>query len=345
MTATIGFLNLALVAFSAVFPAAVFAQAEPASGYEAAVDQAEKLFANGDSDGVIRLLAPWVEKSPERSSGQHGLGLAYYQKQDFGGAIRHLSIAIRLEKEGSASWKQTVEILAMAYHFSNRAQDAQPLLEKAITWSEGNANLLYTLAMTHIYTRNRDGARQTFAKLFGTSPDSPQAYLLTADLMIQEKAIGDAEALIREAQKKRPDVPDADYKLGVLSLTKGDPAEAVKYLNKELAGNPGNSLAWHYLGDAYIRLAKWDQAIDPLQRSIWLNQQSARSYILLANVYLQQGRPFVAENALKRAIDIDPQNYEAHFQLARIYHKTGRPELARQEMAAAERLRSSSQSK
>ena len=110
---------------------------------------------------------------------------------------------------------------------------------------------------------------------------------------------------------------------------------------KELETNPGHSNAWHYLGDAYVRLGKLDEAVVPLQRAIWLNLQSTRSYLLLANVYAQQERHFVAENTLKRVIDMEPRNYEAHFQLARIYHKTNRPELAKKEMSIANELRAS----
>lgn len=321
------------------------AQAIDTSAYQNDLNEAEKLFTQGDLDGAIRKLTPWIEKNAALREAQHGIGLAYYQKQDFAGAIRHLTAAIKLETENSAAWKQTVEILAMAYYFSNRAQDARPLLERALTWSAGNANLLYSLAMTYLYTHDRDNCRRAFARLFQVPPESPQAFVLAADLMIQENYAADGEALILQAQKKRPDLPEANYKLGVIALNKGAFPAAIEYLEKELATNPGHAMAWHYLGDAYIRLGKFEQAIDPLQRSIWLNLQATRSYILLANVYAQQERYFVAENALKRALDMAPQNYEAHFQLARIYHKTNRPELAKQEMAIAESLRTSNNQK
>ncbi len=88
-------------------------------------------------------------------------------------------------------------------------------------------------------------------------------------------------------------------------------------------------------------MGKLDDAVVPLQRAIWLNLESTKSYLLLATVYAQQDRHFVAENTLKRVIDMDPRNYEAHFQLARIYHKTNRAELARKEMAIANELRTS----
>jgi len=311
------------------------------SEYEQALKQAEYLFTKGDQDGVIRLLTPWVEKDPSLAEAQHGLGLAYYQKPDFPNAIRHLSMAFRLERENSPAWRQTVETLAMAYYFSNRAKDALPLLQMASAWTKDNANFAYTIAMVYLATHDLDNAQRSFAQLFDLEAGSPQAYLLAADFMSQEKYVDDAEAMILEALKKKPDLPLVSYKLGLIALTRGKYEDAASYMLKELGTNPGHANAWHYLGDAYVRLGKIQEAVEPLQRAIWLNLQSTRTYILLANVYAQQERYFVAENTLKRAIDMEPKNYDAHFQLARIYHKTNRPELAKKQMAIAKELQPS----
>lgn len=317
------------------------AQQPPASEYAGVLTQAEKLFAAGDRDGVIRLLGPWAAKDPKLAEVQHGLGIAYYQKPDFPNAIRHLSMAFRLEPENTPAWRQTVEILAMAYYFSNRAKDALPLLEMAAAWTVDNTNFRYTLAMAYLATHDRDNARRTFAGIFGLAPESPAGYVLAADLMSQEKYVDDSEAMILAALKLQPGLPLVNYKLGLIALTRGRAEETAKHMLKELETNPGHSNAWHYLGDAYVRIGKLDDAVVALQRAIWLNLQSARSYLLLASVYTQQERYFVAENTLKRVIDMDPRMYEAHFQLARIYHKTGRPELARKEMSVANELKAS----
>jgi len=329
------------IGFVALLSASALGQSPVDSEYAQVLSQAEKLFSNGNQDDVIRLLTPWVQKNPKLAEAQHGLGLAYYQKPDFPNAIRHLSMAFQLEAENTPVWRQTVEILAMAYYFSNRAKDALPLLEMATAWTKDNTNVSYTLAMAYLATHDRDSARRLFARMFGMQPDSPQAYILAADLMSQEKYVDDSEAMILEALKKKPDLPLVSYKLGLIALTRGNFEDAARHMLKELETNPGHSNAWHYLGDAYIRIGKIDEAAEALQRAIWLNLQSTKSYILLANVYSQQERYFVAENTLKRAIDMEPRNYEAHFQLARIYHKTNRPELAKKEMALANQLRSS----
>jgi len=315
----------------------LFGQAPVPGDYAQALDEAERLFEKGDMDGVIARLGPWIEKHGGREA-YHGLGLAYNQKKDFPSAIRHLSAAMKLEPENSAVWRQTVEILGMAYYFNNRPQDALSLLAKAIEWNPGGSDLRYTLAMCYVNVSDRDRARRNFAALFGIPPDSPQAFLLAADLALQEKHGGDAEIQILEAMQQRPDLPELHYRLALVALERGDYQKAVELLQKELAGNPLHPMAWYWLGSAYVQSGKLDEAVGPLQRSIWLNLRSVPSYVLLANVCLQQGKFPAAENALQRALEMDPQNYEAHFLLARVYYKTNRMQEAKSHMATAERL-------
>jgi tetratricopeptide (TPR) repeat protein len=179
------------------------------------------------------------------------------------------------------------------------------------------------------------------AQLFDIPPDSPEALVLTSDFLVREKFTAEAEKLLLGALKKRPDLPDINYRLALIALTNGAQPEALLYLKKQVAAHPAHPMAWHYLGYIYTRQGKLDEAIRCLQRSIWLNLRSTESYILIAEAYTQQGKHVEAEQALQRALELAPQNYEAHFLLARIYHKTNRPELAKREMAIADKLRAS----
>jgi tetratricopeptide (TPR) repeat protein len=331
---------LLLCLFVSLFiPRATPGQETAVAGYSRALDSSEKLLAAGDLDAVINLLTPWTEKGARCTEARHTLGLAYYQKKDFANSIKHLSLAVKQETPGSASWKQTVEILAFSYHFSNRPRDALPLLETAAKWNAGKTDLLYTLAMTFLHTGDPENARKTFSGLFGVAPENAQAYLLTADLMLQERLGNDAEALLRSLQEKYSNLPGVEFRLGLVRMMKGDYIQAAQLFQKELAVAPANVSAWQLLGEGFLRAGKLQEALDALQRSVWLDNRAARSYLLMGNVYLQQGRMLVAENTLKRAIELDPLSHEAYFLLGRLYHKTNRSELAAEAMASAEKLR------
>src|SRR5262249_22117965 len=159
----------------------------------------------------------------------------------------------------------------MAYYFSNRSPEALPLLEKVVTWNFGDTYFLYALAMAQVYARQWDAARRSFAKLFDLPPERPEALALTADFLFREKVTAEAEKLILEAQKKRPDLPNLHYRLALIALSNGALEDAVKHLEQELARDPAHPMAWYYLGYAYNRQGKLDQAVRSLQRSIWLN--------------------------------------------------------------------------
>jgi predicted Zn-dependent protease len=227
----------------------------------------------------------------------------------------------------------------MAYYFSRRWTEAAPLLEKACAWSLGGSTLFYTLGMSHLYSHERDQARQAFAKLFAVPADSPRALMLSADLMYQEEYANDAEALYQEIRKKWPDFPELEYNLGLIALTKRDFPSVVEHMRAELARNPVHPMAWHYLGDALFKQGKLDEAAETLQRAAWLNSRSAKSFVTLAQVYTEQNNFAMAESSLKHALTLEPQDYQANFLLARLYFKTNRPDLAKQQMAIAERLR------
>ena len=327
-----------------LLPFACLAQTPGPAERDKAVMSGKEAYAKNDLDKVIRVLSPLVEADPQDAEAQHLLGIAYYQRRNLAEAIQHLSIALKLETENSAPWKQTVETLAMAYYFSNRLPDALPLLEKAAASNSGDPYFLYALAMAYAYSKDVDSARRTFARLFDVPADAPQAYLLASHFLTREKFVPEAEKLILEAQKKRPDLPDINFRLAIIALTNGNLVEALKHLEKEVAINPLHPMAWHYIGDVYIRQGRLDEATKSLQRAIWLNLRATESYILIANAYMQQNKYFEAEEALKRAIGLAPQSYEAHFQLARLYQKTNRLELAKQEISVANKLRAQNES-
>jgi len=135
--------------------AAGWAQTPSRPEFTATLNEAGKMFAAGDFSGVISKLSPWTEEYPNLAEARHGLGLAYYQQQNFADTVRHITVAPQHEEKDSAVWHQTVENPRVPYYFTSRWPDAA-LLEQASAWSPGNATLLYTLDMSYVYRNDRD---------------------------------------------------------------------------------------------------------------------------------------------------------------------------------------------
>jgi tetratricopeptide (TPR) repeat protein len=299
--------------------------------------QADQLLSKGDFAAVIETLKPWPEKLPNRPEAYHFLGLAYYRLRDFPAAIRHLSAALDLESPNSDARKQTIEILGAAYYFTNQWRQAVPLLEQAVG-PAANSDLLYSLAISYLFTGNSDGARRAFAGVFGIDPDSPQSYVLAVDLMRKERLQAEAENLLQDAHGKWPDFRGLASRLAAVATSKGDHARAATLLREEVKNNPSQPASWHALGEALLSLGQPADAAESLKRAIWLDPRATASYILLAKLYMDAGSYEVAEDTLHQALKTAPQSYEANFLLGRLYHKTARPELARKQLAIAEQI-------
>ncbi len=330
-------LRLALVAACAA--GTVCAQTADLAGYADAVRAADALLARGDYGGVVQRLEPWAERLPGRPEARHFLGLALYRLRDFAAAADHLSACLALERAESAAWRQTVEILGPARYFAGQFREAAPLLEQAAAWRPDDSDLLYSLAMTRLQLGQRDRARIAFAKIFGVDPAAAEAFALAAGLALRENRPADAEALLRAAVERRPDLHGAAYELGVLAFRGGDYGRSAALLRSELSRNPGHALAWHALGETLAALGQPAAAVEALKRAVWLDKRLARSLLLLAKIHLGQGGLELAEASVQRALEIEPRSYEAHFLQSRIHYKAGRPDRAKRQLAIAEEIR------
>ncbi len=309
--------------------------------YAGDVRAADALLTEGDFQGVIATLESWPRRLPDRPEAQHFLGLAHYRLEQFEPAIRHLSNAMALEQPDSAAWRQTVEVLGAAFYFGSRWREAEPLLKKATGWRPEDSELLYTLGMTYVHLGQPEPARHALSSVFRVDPDSPQAFALTAELMLQGNRTKDAAALLSAALKVQPDLTGAASGLAAIAVRQGRYDRALELLEGELGRNPKDAAAWHSLGEALSGLGKQSEAVEALKRAVWLDTRAAETYILLAKIYIGLNQLSLAEGTLARAVEVHPRSYEAHFLQSRIYYKTGRTDLARRKLAIAERVRNS----
>jgi predicted Zn-dependent protease len=155
--------------------------------------------------------------------------------------------------------------------------------------------------------------------------------MLAAEMMYQEELADDAELLYQEVWKKWPQTPDVQFKLGLIALTRRN-YRGGEHIKAEFAPDPAHPLGGQFLGEALDKAGKPNDAVDALQRAIWLNGRSTKLFVLLAQVHTEQGQLAIDENSPMHALAIEPQNYEVNFLLAKLYFKTNLPNLAKQRM-------------
>ncbi len=297
---------------------------------------ARKLMQQGKVDEAIAGLQSIETRDPATKGLALELGTAYYKKSDFPKAIDYLKKAT---SEDPAN-QEAVQLLGMSYYAGGHPADAIPLLEKVQGWvSRANVDGYYILGTCYIQTRNYDGARKSFGKMFDVPEDSAAAYLFTARMLLRQEYDPIAEEYALKAASIDPKLPLVHFLLGELYLYKSRLPESIAEFQKELAIDPANAATYYKLADAYSRVQKFDDAQRLLQRSIRLDATSSGPFILMGKVLEKKGDYDLAVLALKHAVTMEPTNPSTHHLLGQAYRDMGKKEEAEAELKKAEELR------
>ena len=302
--------------------------------------EARRLIDVGEARAAVAKLRALPEPAEPAAQARHAhlLGVAYFHADDPAHAIDTLAAVVDRLPPQSLEHREAQQILGLAAFALGRYAEAIPRLESTRVWAPGNLELAYALGQAYIHTRRPDEARRVIGPAYGVAADSAAAHLLTAQAMVRLEMSEHAVAELEQALAKDPRIPHANYLLGQIALFRGRVPDAIALTQRELSTNPGHSMAWSQLGDAYARESKWDEAIAALQKSIWLNPYYSAPYVLLGRAYLKKAHPARAEAMLRRAVQYDPNNRAAHYLLAQLLQQTGRTEEAAREFEIAEKL-------
>ncbi|MCP9296747.1 MAG: tetratricopeptide repeat protein [Planktothrix agardhii LY1] len=90
----------------------------------------------------------------------------------------------------------------------------------------------------------------------------------------------------------------------------------------ELDGKNGD--ACRYLGDALVKLGRWDEAIDAYERSLKVNPDDFMCYVGLGDAWLGKGMVEKAITSYQKAIELNPDLVEVYDKLGDSLAKVGR---------------------
>ncbi len=227
----------------------------------------------------------------------------------------------------------------VALYRLGKPAEAITLLERGAGRSEGTTvDPLYVLALCYADTQRWDDARRAWARQYGFGPDSAQAYLLAARLLLRREHLQPARDFGAKALQLDPQIPLAHLLLGEAALAVSDLSSAEKEFETERARNPLEPGVYDRLGDVYTRRGDYPKARQTLEQAVLLEPNATGPYILLGKVLLKQGDAAGAAGYLERARHLDPANSLTRTLLAQTYRVEGRQEEAAAETAAAERL-------
>jgi tetratricopeptide (TPR) repeat protein len=320
-----------LLSFTLIVCAPAFSQSSDAPS----LDRASELIHQGQYDDALSMLTALSGRQPAIPGITRQMGLAYYRKNDFRNAAESFKKAL----EENPNDNEATQLLGLSFYLAGRPAEAIAPLEKVQSWfPSANVDASYILGMCYLQTKNYAHARESFAKMFGVSPESASAYLFTARMLFRNDFGPVAEEHAQKAIALDPKLPLAHQLLGELYTYQSKIPEAIAQFESELKINPGNAQVYYKLADAYSRIQKFEDAERLLQRSIWLDSTSTGPYILLGKVLGKKGEYALAARALERSIAMDPNNPVPHHLLGQTYRELGRKEEAERELALSEKL-------
>jgi len=301
--------------------------------------QAQKLLEEAKPDEAIKLLRGANNAASSEPEIAYLLGVAYNLKRDYVHAVEQLSAAVKRIPQNDAKYRNAVQILGLSHYVLGHPADAIPYLEETSRFIPDSAEIAYALGSCYIQTRNRDKAREVFARMFKVPSSSAAAYLINAQMMMRQRFEVLAEPELQKALELDPKLPQVNFLLAEIAIYNAQIERGIALLQKEVEINPTFAMAFYWLGEAYTRKLAWDEAVGPLQKSIWLNPYFSGPYIVLGKVYLKKGDLQNAEAMLRRATQMDPNNFSAHHLLAQVLQRANRAEEAKREFEIAEKLR------
>jgi len=253
-------------------------------------------------------------------------GIQSYREHRYADAVAQFTEALKTEAPGSAEYQESVLMMGESLYLEKKFAEAVPWFQKAAAGGKRALTAEFMLGSACLEAHQDDQALQAFSSLFQVKPDSAAAHSLTAEMMLREQQLPDAEREVRRALELDPHLPQAHYMLGLLALAHGDAARAAAEFQSEIQINPGFPMTFYRLAEAQAKLGDWDDAISSLERAIWLNPNQVGPYLLLGEAYLNRGSLSDAEGALRQVLAMDPGNARARDLLARTLQRAGQPQ-------------------
>jgi tetratricopeptide (TPR) repeat protein len=162
-----------------------------------------------------------------------------------------------------------------------------------------------------------------------------------AESQIQLSKLREAEKNLREALRLKPDLPMANYDLGVMFEARGDTARAADAYEAELKVSPRTYQAHFNLGKILSQAGRINDAVKHFRGAVEDNPSFAAGYLYLAKALLDTGELRDSEAAALKGLASRPEPQVeplGHYVLADVYTRMGRERDAARHVALGRKL-------
>lgn len=275
--------------------------------YNAHAD-AVALAIEGDTAGVVALLEPLVERSPESDELQISLARAYLELGRLQEAERAFAASLRSLPDAPTQLAGLGESLRL----QGRLDEAMAAYSRAVAIDDRQEEAIRGMTLTHAAAGRMQEALASAQRHVEIAPDSPNALVNLAGLSMQGGALDQAVPLLERALEIEPANPIALATLWQLLMTMGRQAEAIDVLRRAVALHPDDAtlicpLCWFLATSSDDSIRSVDEALEFGQRCRDANPQWPNAWDALAAAQAAAGRFDDAIVSAERAIELARQ--------------------------------------
>src|ERR1700733_163887 len=186
-----------------------------------------------------------------------------------------------------------------------------------------------------------DEAADNYRLALKQQPGDAHIALLLGNCLVLRGTYDDAIQLLRPLEKSHPQDLDIAFVLGEALIHAEKLQEGLKLMQRVAPGR-NDANAWMLAGMAQLKLGKYSEASDSLDRGLRLDPTISGAYTLSGIAKLRTGDEEGAKSAYRKATELDPNDFEASVRLGTLLRAEGDLEGARTYLGRALEINSHS---
>lgn len=300
---------------------------------EAAVEEARKVLPDapwvwmrGSFGQLEEELKQHIQEGPFRVSEVIALARLYELTNRGDEAQTLLEKALAQTEVGSEEWRRVRQPLFLRYLDSRAYAKAADLIAQLQKADPNAPELLFADPLMELSQNRPDEAAQQLRAIVEEHPTLSSGYYLLGQVLAQQRQWEAAAAQLQTALRVRPDLVSARLLLGRIYLQQGNYTAALVEAREALKFSPSLIPALELEAMAHVGEKGWDDAIEARERIAELVGTNVGNLAALASLYLQRDNPAKAEETFQAAYEIAPDNAALVRRFAEFYVRTERPE-------------------
>lgn len=273
--------------------------------YEGLYQYAYTKYKLGFTDEVVAQLELNLKENPDFVQGKILLGEIQVEKNDFKNSIINFQQALSESKDKNVT-KMALAAFGNYYIKQEMWAKAKPYYVQANQKDPENYDILFALAKIDIALGKIEGAQVYLHKMQKINPESIEAKILQAGILVKQKNYDIAIEVYNDVLK----IKESDYEtriaLAKVLMEKEKYAEAFAELQKAYTYNADYYYTYYYLGIANRGLGDLAESERNLLKAIALMPKFYRSHYELGKTYLRKEDLKRGEEEMKATLAIEP---------------------------------------